>query len=101
MICNVKTKKGLIKTTIYIDFILMYTNQIEGLNKSMTEKIFVDLKDLCDIINEKISKQGYEIDDNMIYSFEKESSDRLNFLTFYLKKKEKVKIKKKGSRKYV
>ena len=104
MLCSIKEKKGLVTTKTYIDFILMYRMPIKSLGKDITEEIDVSLTDLWDIINEKISNQGYEIDDvedNLIYGFGENSSDRLNFLTFHLKKKEKVKTKKRGWKKNV
>ena len=104
MLCNIKTKKGLVTTKKYIDFKLIYQSPIESLECSITEQIDVSLTELCDIVNETISDRGYEIDeidDNLIYGFGENSSDRLNYLTFYLKKKEQVKTKKKGCRKYV
>lgn len=99
MLYDIKTKKGLVTTKTYINFTLMYDKTIESLGKKMTEKINVSLTELCNIINEKISDQGYEIcdiDDNLIYSFGKNTKSDLNFITFYLKNKEKVKTKKKG-----
>ena len=99
MLCNIKTKKGLLKTERSYNFILMYEKPIKSLEHSMTVKKDVTLTDLWNIINEKISDNGYEIDevdDNLIYGLQESSSDRLNFLTFHLKKKEKVKTKKKG-----
>lgn len=99
MLCNIKTKKGIVTTKRYINFILMYERPIKSLGHSMTVKKDVTLTDLWNIINEKISDNGYEIDevdDNLIYGLQESSSDRLNFLTFHLKKKEKVKTKKRG-----
>ncbi|MBE6139054.1 MAG: hypothetical protein E7174_00915 [Firmicutes bacterium] len=99
MLCNIKTKKGIVTTKKHINFILMYERPVESLGYPMTEKVDVSLTELCNIINETISDRGYEIDeidDNLIYGLEENSSGRLNFLTFHLKKKEKVKTKKKG-----
>lgn len=104
MLCNIKTKNGVLKTAHYINFTLMYRKSIESLNKDITEKIDVSLTDLWNIINEKISDKGYEIDDidsKFIYPFGENSVKRLEFITFHLKKKENVKTKKRGWRKHV
>ena len=104
MYCSIKDKKGIITTKRHIDFTLMYEIINESLGKSITEQITVSLTELWNIINEKIAYQGYEIDeidDQLIYGFGENTEPRLNFITFYLKKKENVKTKKKGLKKNV
>ena len=104
MYCSIKTKKGLITEKRYIDFTLMYEIIVESLGKSIKEQKTVSLTELWNIINEKISDKGYEIDyieDNLTYGFDENTEPGLNFITFYLKKKENVKTKKKGLKKNV
>ena len=99
---NIESKTGVLKTTTKIEFEFNYKQTIESL--TINRKLTVTLQDLCDIINEKISNEGYEIDnvtDNLIYGFEDDAKPNLNFLTFNLKKKEKVKTKMKGMKKNV
>lgn len=102
LIYNIESKTGVLKTTTKIEFEFNYKQTVESL--IINRKFIITLSDLCDIINEKISSEGYEIDnvtDNLIYGFEDNAKPNLNFLTFYLKKKEKAKTKMKGLKKNV
>jgi len=104
MYCSIKTKNGYKKDKRYIDFTLSYEIIVESLENSIIEQKTVSLTELCDIVNLKIAAQGYEIDkidENLIYGFSENAEPGLNFITFSLKKKEKVKTKKKGLKKNV
>lgn len=104
MYCSIKDKKGIVTTKRYIDFTLMYEIIVENLGKPITEQITVSLTELWNIVNEKISDKGYEIDEineTLKYGFGEETKPELFFITFYLKKKENVKTKKKGLKKNV
>ena len=93
---------GKIRKNIY--FIIKYEKQLATLDKSITREIIIDLKELTNIINDKISNEGYEIAtlrENIMYGTKDNSKDKLNFITYNLKKKEKVKTKKRGWKKNV
>ena len=93
---------GKIRKNIY--FTIRYQNQLATLGKSVIREIVIDLKELTNIINDKISNEDYEIEtltENICYGLKGNSKDKLNFITYNLKKKEKVKTKKKGLKKNV
>jgi len=88
--------RKLICTTITdITFILSYEEQVG----TITRQFIIELQDLNKIINEKFASQGFEIDymeENIDHRLDSQQKKKLNGLKYNLKRKEEVKVKKKG-----
>lgn len=99
---EITKKQSLGSTVTNIVFILSYEEASEILETNITQQVVIELKDLNDIINEKFSTQGFEIDyleENIKYSFDEKHS--LSYLKYNLKRKEEVKVKKRGWKRHV
>ena len=85
-------------------FVIKYSEYIESLGNSITKELVITEKDLNNIINEKLSNEGYQIDtlDMDIVAISK-SEDKygIKSITYILNEKEKAKIKRKGWKKNV
>jgi len=88
----------------HIDFILTYKNQIESLDADVEKEIVVNIDDLNNIINQRLTEEKYEIDsleEHLSTEFnqgERTFENSFRYIKYNLKKKEKVKTKKKGWR---
>lgn len=82
-----------------IQFVLKYDKKIDSFDQPIKRQYIITKDEVIDIINKKLSKHGYRIDDfdcNVTYGRHNNDKDVLNFIVLNLRKKGLIKTKKRG-----
>jgi len=87
-----------------IQFVLNYDKKTDSFNKPIKRQYVITKDEVIGVINKKLSKYGYKIDDfdcNLTYGRHNNEKDVLNFVVLNLRKKGLIKTKKRGWKKHV